>query len=409
LSHLLTIAAIILAPGESLPPRFELQTAAGARINGHVEALGRDGKLTLPGQPAINYGDVVALRRVDVPLPPWPRKPHMVLANGDRIVGAPTELVGTFLHFQADRLEISSGKQDAKGLRFPVTWISLLWLKPPSSISAANREAIFKESRTSDEIVLGNGDVISGTLIGLDAKKGEAQIDLGTEKRSVPLDRVVAVAFNTRLARNRTPTGPYEHLVLTNGSRLTVRSPVIEAGFLTAQTLAKDTIRVALADVAALDVYQGGAVYLSDLKPSKYQYRTYQGEHYDWRADRNLGGQELQLSAKQGPAYFDKGLAVHGQCELTYELEGKFDRFECLVGLDAQLGQRGSAEIHVLVDGKERKIGDGKALTLEAGPWPLSLDVKGARQLTLSVHWGEGGNVGDFVNWCDARLILSSK
>ena len=72
---------------------------------------------------------------------------------------------------------------------------------------------------------------------------------------------------------------------------------------------------------------------------------------------------------------------------------------------DVPYGQRGSAEIRILVDGNERKIGGDKDLTLENGPRLIDLDVKGAKTLTLMVNWGDGGNVGDFVDWCDARLI----
>ena len=84
---------------------------------------------------------------------------------------------------------------------------------------------------------------------------------------------------------------------------------------------------------------------------------------------------------------------------------GAYRRFECVAGLDAELGKRGNADLLVLVDGKEQKISDGKPRTLASGPLHVRVDVKGAKTLTLMVKWAEGGNVGDHVDWCDARLI----
>ncbi len=220
-----------------------------------------------------------------------------------------------------------------------------------------------------------------------------------------PLEKVVAVVFNNRFARDRNPTGPFGHLALTNGTRLTVLSPSIQDGNLSAQTMFKDPVRVPLADVAAVDIYQGAAVYLSDLKPTKYRYRPYQGEEFDWKADQNLHGRELQVWTRMGTQTFDKGIAVHGECTLQYDLAGKYRRFEALVGLDAQLGKRGNVEIRIIVDGKEQKVDGAKSLTRESGPMAIDLDVSGGKELTLIVGWGEGGNVGDYVNWCDARLI----
>ena len=39
------------------------------------------------------------------------------------------------------------------------------------------------------------------------------------------------------------------------------------------------------------------------------------------------------------------------------------------------------------------------------GPARIEVDLKRCRELTLVVKWGDGGNVGDYVNWGDARLI----
>ena len=61
--------------------------------------------------------------------------------------------------------------------------------------------------------------------------------------------------------------------------------------------------------------------------------------------------------------------------------------------------------LRVLVDGKERDLGFKGELTWRTGPLRLRLDVSKAKELTLGVDFGAGGDVGDHVNWADARLI----
>jgi NPCBM/NEW2 domain len=404
-SHLFTTLLCVSVPlwfvsdavAQTATPRFELRSTREKPVVGTVEKLDFGGTISVAGQ-SVPVKEMVSLRRTDIMTPPWPKGTHAVLTNGDRVAGVPLELAGTFLRFR-----LNSERKEA--LRFPITWTSVLWLRSPESIEMEKLGTILTEPRNVDHVVLRNGDIASGTLTSLDSAKQELQIEAGGEKRSIALEKVVAIVFNNRFARDRKPAGPYGHLVLTNGTRLTVLSPNIQDGNFSAQTMFKDPVRVPLTDVAAVDIYQGAAVYLSDLKPAKYRYRSYQGEEFDWKADQNLHGRELQVQTGMGTQTFDKGIAVHGECTLQYDLTGKYRRFEALAGLDAQLGKRGNFEIRIIVDGKEQKVDGAKSLTRESGPMAIDLDVSGGKELTLIVGWGEGGNVGDYVNWCDARLI----
>jgi hypothetical protein len=405
LNNLFGLALLILAEGQEPSPRFSVISSSEKRLTGTIEKMDADGSVTLSKEATSAGQELVGLRRALKPMPHFPRTAQAVLNNGDRIAGTPSEIDGSFLWFRAVALRTGAEGKIDRGIRLPVTWVSIVWLRSPDSIDPEKLIDAFPESRTNDRAILGNGDVIAGTLTGLDAKKGELQFDMGAEKKIVALSKVVAIAFNNRVARNRKPTGSFGHLVLTTGTRLTVISPRIADNVLTAQTMFKDSIGVPLTAISALDIYQGAATYLSDLKPARYQYHTYQGEEHDWMADRNLAGQELQLRTELGTETFDKGVAVHGACRLTYALDGKYRRFECLAGLDAQLGKRGSVDIRVLVDGREQSLGDAKSLTFANGSRRIGVNIKDAKELTLIVEWGEGGNVGDYVNWCDARLL----
>jgi hypothetical protein len=380
-------------------PRFVLHSTVEPVATGIVEKMDASGAVTIVGRPAVVGADVIAIRRLDGLVPAWPREPHLVLANGDQIVGKPIGIDGSFLLLRPE------GNREGERLRFPLTSSSILWLRAPETVDRERLHTLLQGDRAEDHIILRNGDVIAGVVTGLDSTKGELTLEVNGAKRSSALDKVAAIAFSTRLARVRKPTGAYWRLVLANGSRLTLIAATIEKGELRGQTMYKDPIQIALANLSALEVYQGKAVYLSDLKPTNYQYRPYQGEKHPWAADRSLRGTELQLQSAAGIATFDKGIATHGECSLSFSLEGKYRYFECQIGLDPMTGKRGSAMLRVQVDGRDIPVNDGKGLTLTSGIISLRADVSKGKELKLIVEWGEGGNVGDCVNWGDARLI----
>jgi hypothetical protein len=90
---------------------------------------------------------------------------------------------------------------------------------------------------------------------------------------------------------------------------------------------------------------------------------------------------------------------------VTYALDGNFQRFESLVGLNEPAGKKGAVRIQVLVDGRAQ-LGDSQTeLTPATGAVPIRMSVAKARELTLVVEFGRHADVGDHVDWADARLI----
>ena len=189
---------------------------------------------------------------------------------------------------------------------------------------------------------------------------------------------LAAVGFNPRFARARKPKGPYAHLVLTDGTRLDVTELAVQKNTLVAKAVCGPEVVVPLSKLVSLDVFQGPAVYLSDLKPKKAETTGFLGDGWAWAADRTVRGHPLRLLTKDGETACDKGLGTHPKTVLTYDLGGKYTRFEALVGLDAATGKRGRADVRVLLDGKEVALPDLKALA--AGPAvAVKVDVRARR------------------------------
>src|SRR4029450_13641609 len=132
---------------------------------------------------------------------------------------------------------------------------------------------------------------------------------------------------------------PFYHVTLENGTRLALAEA--DADFrkplLSGKTLYGEPVEVPLLAVAALEVRAGPALYLSELDPKGYEHTPYLGVAWPFVKDGTGAGRDLLL----GGDTFDRGLGMHASSRLTYDLGGKYRRFEALVGLDPREGRRG--------------------------------------------------------------------
>lgn len=352
--------------------------------------------------------ELLGLRRVGTPVPALPVGAQLITAGGDRIAG-----------------EVRGG--DAKVLLFrpsgagdQPTWAvahdraaAAVWLVAPPADTPTDPAGYswLKGTPARDALLFRNGDSARGSLTAF-TDTGVKFTPDGGAAREVAFKDLAAIGFNPQFARPRKPKGPYAHLVLTDGTRLDVLEPAIKDGVLVGKAACGPaapkelTVEIPLAKLVTLDVMQGPAVYLSDLKPKKAESSGFLGAGWPWAADRTVRGHPLRLITKDGESTADKGLGTHPKTVLTYDLTGKYTRFEALVGLDAATGKRGRADVRVLLDGKEIDLPALKALTAGAAV-AVRVDVKGAKELTLLVDFGPTGDVQADVNWGGAKLVVS--
>ena len=125
---------------------------------------------------------------------------------------------------------------------------------------------------------------------------------------------------------------------------------------------------------------------------------------WPYASDRTVSGAPLRLADHGGESTFDKGLGTHPRTTLTYDLGGKYRRFDASVGIDPAVGGRGQASVRILVDGKEQSFPALKALAA-GNPIPVRVNVTDAKELVLEVDFGTAGSVQADVNWAEARLI----
>jgi hypothetical protein len=403
-----TVYCLLLLRSEAQPPLFILHTANGALEPAPLERIGEDWSISLGGinPKEIPVTDVISLRRTAVRLPGPPRKEQVLSASGDRVAGKVLQLGQDRLRLAASFDEKLKATQEVS---LPLASLSAIWLMAPDESPEAVE--LFRRigepgastsgrRRRQDLVILRNGDSIEGTLTAIDDRSVHiaASPDRDTTLERV---RVAAIALSSELARPTRPKGVYGRLRLANGCRLSLASSRSDGQVLNAKTLLGPTVQVSVEQIAALDLYQGCATYLSDLKPSRYQHIPYLEIPWPYRLDASVAGNAVQLAGST----YDKGIGMHSESRLTYDLSVGYRWFEALVGLDDQTGKEGSVLIQVLVDGKPQEVAENEELTASSSPRSMRVPVAGGKELTLVVKFGRHGDVQDHVNWADARLV----
>jgi hypothetical protein len=134
-------------------------------------------------------------------------------------------------------------------------------------------------------------------------------------------------------------------------------------------------------------------IFLSDLDPERLTAGWRQPE-----LNRNFNSGGLAIGGRS----FEKGIGMPTNSEIEFELNGTYESFTALVGIDDEFNNNAAkAEFFVIGDGKELWTSDG----LKKGDTArfLKVDVKNVKRLRLRVRRvGDGGRV--YADWVDAKL-----
>jgi hypothetical protein len=103
-----------------------------------------------------------------------------------------------------------------------------------------------------------------------------------------------------------------------------------------------------------------------------------------------------------GARTFEKGLGVHARSSLTFAADKKWDSFAATVGLDAEAHGKGDCIFVVLADGEPLLTRRMKGTD---PPKEIQLAITGREKVTLMVEPGEGLDLADHADWCEARFI----
>ena len=397
----MTALAAMQAPASPPSPRFRVVIAGQEATIGSLTSADPQGGLKLADRmDALPWDRLVSIRTLDTPVPAWPRDQGLILTSGDRIRGA--------IRGGDSKGILIAPRNDASGEPWTIPYpaIAAVWFIPAEADLNLDPKEYPWADRPGrrDALLMRNGDVLMGTLEGMTSSPPAVRWSIAEGKSElVQFARLAAISFDPALSRIRPAKGKTYRIVTTDGSRVTVNQWSLKDGSIKATTMAGAAWTFPVSNLVSIDVIRGPAVWLSELTP-KTESQPYLGLNWQFRVDRSVKGTPLQVLTPRGVETFDRGIGTHPKTTLTYTLAGKYRRFETIVGLDRQSGIGGAAIIRIRVDGKEQSVG-GEALLDRGVARELSIDVSGAKTLTLEVDFGPRGDVRADVDWCEARLI----
>lgn len=402
--YALAMAIAISAPRDE--PSFIAIGPGDERPVGRVLRLSRNFTATLltgAGEAAV--GDLVSLRRSEFAVPPLPTGPQLISTAGDRLAGRVMAGAAESLQFLPAGIRL----QRDEVWKVPLSSIAAVWFTdtPADTPLDPSRYPWAEGGANRDVLRLRNGDSTRGSLDSFDPKSEVFGFPFRPEHgaaRAIPAGDLAAIVFNPALARHRKPKGPYSRLVLTDGSRLVLTDVTIADGILGGTFLFGQKVELPLTLVAALDVQQGKAIYLSDLKPRKVEQTGFLGVVWPWAADRTVRGTSLRIATPAGVSTADRGLGTHPRTRLSYDLGGKYRRFEAVVGIDPDAAVHSRIAVRILVDGREQTVTGLERITGRKS-FAVQVNVRDAKELVLLTDFGPDGGVGAAVNWADARLV----
>lgn len=115
-------------------------------------------------------------------------------------------------------------------------------------------------------------------------------------------------------------------------------------------------------------------------------------------ANRSIDGNALKIASQS----YASGIGTHADSSFVLELDGKVQSFTAEVGVDAEVGHRGSVEFVIVADGREIF----RSGVIKGGEPARSVRVPlmGVRQLDLQVFDGGDGMDYDHADWADAKM-----
>ena len=377
--------------------KIEIKSSADGITLAATEAS--DTAVSIPGPDVVEIG----FGPVEARPSPAPDDVEILLRTGDR-------LAGTLGDPQADAVQIASPSLGSVSVSFDrIDQVRFFtrrseWPKSPFKVSI-------------DTLLTATGDKPTGTIKTIG--RGEivyVHARTKRENRLATKDAIVVCFVPIPPAPPAPPATLYAIVQLTDGSEIRATPKSYGPGGLTFTDLYGTELTVPAGKVAGLYFKNGRVIYLSDLTPSKIDENAnyirapqpLPGDlAFPFQRDAGAGdGGRLRIRGQE----YRKGIGVHARSAITFVLDGAYSRFQAVVGIDdyavrlTGLDPVGNVTFIVMGDGNVLERREG--VTSRTPPAALSVDLKGCKELTLLVDFGDDrSGQGDFADWALARII----
>ncbi len=409
-------AAVLLAAFLVAAKADDLSTVAGKKLTGQLVAVDGEGvtfktggtEVKVPAKEVllIDLGNKVAAPAKDA------RYHEVELTDGSVLRCAKFAVKGKKLE-----VELLPGPTSlaAPALEVPLAAVFSVCRNADDAKHRENWQAMLRTRGKRDLYVMRQADglnFLQGTILEGDADGTEITF----EKDDGTRDQLRLSRATGGLVFSQPTTGqPPTTLCKVNdvfGNTLVAREITVAEGGVRVTTVSGVAIAYpSVAAVAQLDYAQGNVAYLSDLTPqvdapapTEAELRAFpllegKTRPAPYLRDRFLGdGTTLTLDGVS----FPKGLAVAADTALTFSLNGDYREFRTVIGFaDARHGNAAELKLTVEADGKVVATDVLKGKDKARG---MTLDVKGVRQLRLSVDRDYPSETAAYLILADAKV-----
>ncbi|HEX4609735.1 MAG TPA: NPCBM/NEW2 domain-containing protein [Urbifossiella sp.] len=409
-------AAVLLAGFLAAARADDLTTVSGKKLTGQLVAVdaegvtfkagGSDVKVPAKEVLTIDLGNKVVAPAKDT-------KYHEVeLTDGSVLRCAKYVVKGKKLE-----VELLPGPKDvaAPALELPLSAVFSVCRNADDVKHKENWQAMLRTRGKRDLYVMRQADglnFLQGTILEGNADGTELTFekDDGT-KEQLRLSRATGgLVFSQPVNGQPPPTLCKLNDVF--GNTLVAREIAVSGGGVQVKTVSGVAVGYpAAAAVAQLDYAQGNVAYLSDLTPqveapgpSEAEQKAFpllagQARPAPYLRDRFLG--DAPTLTLDGVTY-PKGLCVSADTALTFTLGGDYREFRAMIGFaDARHGNAAELKLTIEADGKVMATELLKGKDKAKG---LTVDVKGVRQLRLSVDRDYPSETAAYMILADAKV-----
>lgn len=393
-----------------------IQPLAGELLQGKLTALTIDAlTIETPAGPR-------ALQATDVLDVQWPT---------ERLLDKPTVWVELLdgSRLLAEGYTAASGKASVQlvggpTVEIPTRSIVSVRLRQQDTELAAQWKAIVTAERTSDLIVVRKTsmrtvedggepqtvtetalDELDGTL--LDVGPESVKFNFGGDEIDVKREKIEGLIYYHAVQRNL--PAPACRLTDAGGSQWSVRTVKLAGDRLALTTSAGVNVELPVAGIFKLDFSIGNIAHLVDLEPDTGDGEPVVslqpaamtakfGRLFKMSRSPPLGADGFRIASKR----YDDGLSLHSPLTLVYRVPEGFRKLHAVAGVDDSIVAPGEFVLQILGDNKElfRHEFDGES----RGPVTIDLDLTGVRRFSIILDPADGLDIGDQLNWCEARL-----
>jgi hypothetical protein len=380
-------------------PSSVVRTLDGKSFSGQILSLSEqevklrvDGKeITLPEAQVIAVDLQPAGKQFGAPGAPAPAHLQVRLVDG------------TMLRCQAFALrgaETEVRLFSGLALKFPTRIVHYVLCEAHEEKNRADLEQLLAKKASQDQLRLLSRDgktinVFEGIIGDADAKGETIQFRPdGGDPVTVALTRVRGIVFS-RAPDEKAPRPRYKVEDLFQNTFVAATFAVTDDGY-KLKTPAGLDIELANPLVRRIDMSIGKVAYLADLEPVRVEETPILADIWRYRRNTNLQGGRISLGGKT----YDHGLAVHSRTVLEYDVTG-FNHFRCVLGIDDSVTGPAHAVVRIEGDGKELY---NQAVSGRDKPREIDLKITGCSRLRLIVDYGDDLDLGDHVDFADARV-----